>query len=68
MVDTEIDENFSLASRNLPLVETMNVMEANVYEIVKREKLVVTKAALEKLQVQYTYVFLSFVYISCFWY
>lgn len=59
MVDATLSENFHLASRNLPLVEAMNQMEANVYEIVKREKLAVSVRALELLQTrlmeQYTH-------------
>lgn len=59
MVDTALEENFALASRNLPLVEVMTQMEANVYDIVKREKLAISAAALEVLQTrlmaQYTH-------------
>ena len=51
MVDQEFQQNFTLASRNMPLLETMTQMEANVYDIVKREKLAISAKGLELLQV-----------------
>ena len=50
IIDTEIDRNFSLASRNLPTVDMVAECGANVYDILRRDMLVITKAAAEQLQ------------------
>jgi len=50
IVDVEIDENFGFAARNLPGVDFMPVMGANVYDILRKDKLVLTKAAVEGLE------------------
>jgi large subunit ribosomal protein L4 len=50
IVDTEIDENLGLAARNVPGVDLIPVMGANVYDILRKEKLVLTKAAVEGLE------------------
>lgn len=50
IVDTEINENFGLAARNIPNVDLLPVVGANVYDILRREKLVLTKAAVEGLE------------------
>lgn len=46
----EIDPNFGLAARNIPNIDVMPVQGINVYDILRREKLVLTKAALDALQ------------------
>jgi large subunit ribosomal protein L4 len=46
----EIDRNFDLAARNLPLVDVLPQQGANVYDILRRETLVLTKAAVESLE------------------
>lgn len=46
---TELQENFSLAARNIPHIDVLPVQGINVYDILRREKLVLTKAAVEAL-------------------
>lgn len=46
----EVDANFALAARNLPNVDVLPVQGINVYDIMRREKLVLTKAAAEALE------------------
>lgn len=50
IVDVSVDEEFGLASRNIPNVDVLPVIGANVYDILRREKLVLTKAAVEGLE------------------
>ena len=50
IVDAEVNENFGLAARNIPGVDVLPVVGANVYDILRREKLVLTKAAVEGLE------------------
>lgn len=46
----EPDSNFCLAARNLPHVSVLPVAGINVYDILRRDKLVLTQAAVESLQ------------------
>jgi len=46
---TEVQENFALAARNIPEIDVLPVQGINVYDILRREKLVLTKAAVEAL-------------------
>lgn len=46
----EMDKNFGLAARNMPHVDLLPVAGINVYDIMRRNKLVLTKAALEALE------------------
>ncbi len=50
IVDTQVDEGFALAARNIPNVDVLPAIGANVYDILRREKLVLTKAAVESLE------------------
>ncbi len=50
IIDMAIDENFGLAARNLPGIDLLPVMGANVYDILRKDKLVLTKAAVEGLE------------------
>ncbi|MFQ5562368.1 MAG: 50S ribosomal protein L4 [Parvularculaceae bacterium] len=50
VVDAQVDEMFGLAARNIPNVDVLPVIGANVYDILRREKLVLTKAAVEGLE------------------
>ena len=50
VVDTSVDEGFARAARNVRDVDVLPVMGANVYDILRREKLVLTKSAAEALQ------------------
>lgn len=45
----DVDENFDKATRNLPKIDVLPVDGANVYDILRRDVLVLTKAAVEKL-------------------
>ena len=49
----EVNANFSLAARNLQKVDVLPVQGANVYDIMRREKLVLTKAAVEALEARF---------------
>jgi large subunit ribosomal protein L4 len=46
----EIEKNFGLAARNLPEIDVLPVTGINVYDIMRRNKLVLTKAALDALE------------------
>ncbi|WP_321389905.1 50S ribosomal protein L4 [Emcibacter sp.] len=45
----EVSENFKLAAANIPNVDVLPSQGANVYDILRRQKLVLTKAAVESL-------------------
>lgn len=45
----EIETNFALAARNIPEVDVLPVQGINVYDIMRRDTLVLTKAAVEAL-------------------
>ena len=47
---TEVDGNFALACRNIANIDVLPTMGANVYDILKRDQLVITKAGLEALE------------------
>ena len=47
---SEIDANFALAARNIPHLDVLPVQGINVYDILRREKLVLSKAAVEALE------------------
>jgi len=49
----EVNENFALAARNLQKVDVLPVQGANVYDIMRRGKLVLTKAAVEALEARF---------------
>ena len=49
VVTEQVDKNLKLAARNLPNVHVEPVGSVNVYELLRFEKIVTTKAALEKL-------------------
>ena len=50
IIDGAIDGNFALASRNIPNVDVLPQMGANVYDILRRDTLVLTKAAVQALE------------------
>ena len=45
-----IEANFALAARNLEGVDALPAIGANVYDILKRDTLVITKAGVEALE------------------
>lgn len=46
----EVDKNFALASRNIPNVDVLPVQGINVYDIMRANTLVLTKAAVSALE------------------
>jgi large subunit ribosomal protein L4 len=48
-----LQPNFAMAARNLPQVDVLPVQGINVYDIVRREKLVLTVAALDALEARF---------------
>jgi large subunit ribosomal protein L4 len=46
----EPQANFALAARNLPKIDVLPVTGVNVYDILRREKLVLTRAAVDALE------------------
>ena len=48
-----VDEGFAKAARNLPHVNVLPAIGANVYDILKHDTLVLTKAAVEKLEARF---------------
>jgi large subunit ribosomal protein L4 len=49
----EIETNFRLAARNIPNVDVLPVEGINVYDILRRHKLVLTRAALDALEARF---------------
>jgi large subunit ribosomal protein L4 len=50
---TEIDAGFRLAARNIPDIDVLPVQGINVYDILRRHTLVLTKAAVEALEARF---------------
>jgi large subunit ribosomal protein L4 len=50
---TEIEPNFRMAARNIPNIDVLPVQGINVYDILRRHKLVLTKAALDALEARF---------------
>ncbi|MFT0892442.1 50S ribosomal protein L4 [Pseudochelatococcus sp. G4_1912] len=49
----EIDVNFGLAARNIPNVDVLPVQGINVYDILRRDTLVLTRAAVDALEARF---------------
>jgi large subunit ribosomal protein L4 len=49
----EVDANFRLAARNIPGIDVLPIQGINVYDILRRTKLVLTKAALDALEARF---------------
>ena len=49
----EVDTNFALAARNIPNIDVLPVQGINVYDILRRQKLVLTRAAVEALEARF---------------
>jgi large subunit ribosomal protein L4 len=45
-----LQAHFALAARNIPNVDVLPVQGINVYDILRRDKLVLTRAAVEALE------------------
>ena len=50
---SELDQNFKRAASNIPNIDVLPVQGINVYDIVRRQKLVLTKAAVEALEARF---------------
>ena len=48
-----VDANFALAARNIPNIDVLPVQGINVVDILRRRKLVLTKAALDALEARF---------------
>jgi large subunit ribosomal protein L4 len=49
----ELNANFALAARNIPQIDVLPIQGINVYDILRREKLVLTKAAIDALEARF---------------
>jgi large subunit ribosomal protein L4 len=49
----QVNEKLAAAARNLPQIDVLPVQGVNVYDIMRREKLVLTKAAIEALEARF---------------
>ena len=49
----EVEANFQLAARNIPNIDVLPVQGINVYDILRRETLVLTKAAVDALEARF---------------
>ncbi|MEA2951852.1 MAG: large subunit ribosomal protein [Alphaproteobacteria bacterium] len=49
----EIEANFRIAARNIPNIDVLPVQGINVYDILRRNTLVLTKAALDALEARF---------------
>ncbi len=47
---SEVDANFKLAAKNIPNIDVLPIQGINVYDILRRDKLVLTKSAVEALE------------------
>ncbi len=50
IIDGALDEGFARAARNIKGIDVLPSQGANVYDILRRDTLVLTKAAIEKLE------------------
>ena len=50
----EVDANFGLAARNIPHIDVLPNAGLNVYDVLKADKLVLTKAAVEAIEARYS--------------
>jgi large subunit ribosomal protein L4 len=50
LIDADLDENIRLSSRNLHKIYTLPQIGANVYDIVRHDRVIISKAAVEALQ------------------
>ena len=48
-----VNEGFATAARNIPNIDVLPVQGINVYDILRRKKLVLTKAAVEALEARF---------------
>lgn len=48
-----LEEGFTRAARNIPKIDVLPIQGINVYDILRREKLVLTKAAVDALEARF---------------
>jgi large subunit ribosomal protein L4 len=49
----ELHEGFAIAARNLPNIDVLPIQGINVYDILRREQLVLTRAAIDALEARF---------------
>jgi large subunit ribosomal protein L4 len=49
----ELEANFAFAARNIPNIDVLPIQGINVYDIMRRKTLVLTKAALDALEARF---------------
>jgi large subunit ribosomal protein L4 len=49
----ELDKNFALAARNIPQIDVLPIQGINVADILRRNRLVLTKAAVQALEARF---------------
>jgi large subunit ribosomal protein L4 len=49
----QVQDQFALAARNIPHIDVLPAVGINVYDILRREKLVLTRAAVEALEARF---------------
>ena len=49
----EVDNNFKLAARNIPAVDVLPNAGLNVYDVLRRDTLVLTRAAIEAIEARF---------------
>jgi large subunit ribosomal protein L4 len=50
IIDAEVNENFARAARNIEGIDILPTIGANVYDILRRDQLVITKAGVQALE------------------
>ena len=50
LFDVKVDAGFARAARNLPKIDVLPLQGANVYDILRRDTLVLTRAAVQQLE------------------
>ncbi|MEM6762894.1 MAG: 50S ribosomal protein L4 [Pseudomonadota bacterium] len=53
IIDGAVDTDFAKAARNIPMVDVLPVDGLNVYDILRRQKLVLTKAAIDGIAARF---------------
>jgi large subunit ribosomal protein L4 len=48
----EVDKNFGLAARNIPMVDVLPSAGLNVYDVLRRDTLVLTRAAVDAINIR----------------
>ena len=53
IIDGAVDANFAKAAKNIPMVDVLPVAGLNVYDILRRDTLVLTRAALDGIEARF---------------